>query len=528
MDKVNDSTVNPQNFFVINAVEYEDFSNRNSRKVSAEGENILLYVEQGNCLLDHAQEEMLLGNLQCVLIPAETSCTLYKNSEFCSIRLIHFQNDEVCAGKPATCFYLKERGFFATDLRYYEPMQEIIRDSKRKQIHELASASFHIKLQELILSICKQIDMHKYEQGSKALVYASVQWINKCYYYSSINVEKLAQKAKLGRWQYTKVFKQLTGKSPMQYVTDLRMKRARKILLSSKQRLQEIALSVGYQDEFYFSRRFKLQWGSPPIQYRKENWAGIRIAALTGVGEVLALGLKPAGVCDYLRLKTYKDQLCGVDSIGRYEPDYHKLTALNPDLILVSDYIDEAQKERMEKIAPIASIPHKLTGFERLKLIASLLGREQQAQTWFSNYEMKAAWLRKLVAPYIKPGETASFYYMWNGKIRMIHADILHPIFQIAGFSPTEKTKKMMSRNLWFEEVPVTHFHEYAGDRIFIVDDSASMQMSQKVYREQASKVQAYRENKVYYLDSSWYYGQDLISLNAQMEETAEMIRFGH
>ena len=51
-------------------------------------------------------------------------------------------------------------------------------------------------------------------------------------------------------------FKSYMGKTPQQYITDLRMKKACKYLKDTTLNIETIALALGYQDKFYFSRAF--------------------------------------------------------------------------------------------------------------------------------------------------------------------------------------------------------------------------------------------------------------------------------
>jgi AraC-like DNA-binding protein len=56
---------------------------------------------------------------------------------------------------------------------------------------------------------------------------------------------------------------------PGQYLLDLRMQKARRLLVESEARIGEIAARVGFQDLLYFSRRFHLSTGLSPSAYRK-------------------------------------------------------------------------------------------------------------------------------------------------------------------------------------------------------------------------------------------------------------------
>ena len=56
---------------------------------------------------------------------------------------------------------------------------------------------------------------------------------------------------------------------PKAYIEKWKLKLAAGKLLTSNDSLASIAQSLGYQDQFHFSRRFKLRIGVSPGQYRK-------------------------------------------------------------------------------------------------------------------------------------------------------------------------------------------------------------------------------------------------------------------
>jgi AraC-like DNA-binding protein len=57
------------------------------------------------------------------------------------------------------------------------------------------------------------------------------------------------------------------GKSPIDYLTEYRINEACKLLRSGSLSIAEVAVSVGFFDQFYFSRVFKKSQGMPPSKY---------------------------------------------------------------------------------------------------------------------------------------------------------------------------------------------------------------------------------------------------------------------
>ena len=84
-------------------------------------------------------------------------------------------------------------------------------------------------------------------------------------------VESMAQKAAMSRTSFSNRFKQVTGQTPLEYVTGWRMHKASMLIKGSQYSLAKIAEEVGYESEAAFSRVFKKEIGKPPGEFRREN-----------------------------------------------------------------------------------------------------------------------------------------------------------------------------------------------------------------------------------------------------------------
>ena len=69
---------------------------------------------------------------------------------------------------------------------------------------------------------------------------------------------------------FNRLFRKYLGNSPRHCVIQARMRRAADLLLSSDPSVAEIAMAVGMENEFYFSRLFRRNFALSPSGYRKE------------------------------------------------------------------------------------------------------------------------------------------------------------------------------------------------------------------------------------------------------------------
>jgi len=82
------------------------------------------------------------------------------------------------------------------------------------------------------------------------------------------DVASLARLAHLSPSRFAHLFREQTGLTPMRYLERVRLDRARRLLDSTALPVQQVAASVGFEDAFYFSRRFKRDTGFSPRAWR--------------------------------------------------------------------------------------------------------------------------------------------------------------------------------------------------------------------------------------------------------------------
>lgn len=89
------------------------------------------------------------------------------------------------------------------------------------------------------------------------------------HYNEDISIEEYAQSRGMSVSWFLRNFKQMTTKSPMQYILTIRINNAVSMLETTDYNVTEISTIVGYDNPLYFSRIFKKQKGVSPSEYRK-------------------------------------------------------------------------------------------------------------------------------------------------------------------------------------------------------------------------------------------------------------------
>ena len=82
-------------------------------------------------------------------------------------------------------------------------------------------------------------------------------------------VEELAAVRGMTRETFSRKFSASLGMTPKQFLTRTLLNRACALLLRGNRLAREVALELGFTNEFYFSRFFRKQTGIPPHRFRK-------------------------------------------------------------------------------------------------------------------------------------------------------------------------------------------------------------------------------------------------------------------
>lgn len=83
------------------------------------------------------------------------------------------------------------------------------------------------------------------------------------------SVDELAQQAHLSHAQFGRRFRAATGLSPMRFIVQVRLDRARQLVQETSMTLGQIAAVLGYDDLSFFSRQYKAYAGYAPSSLRR-------------------------------------------------------------------------------------------------------------------------------------------------------------------------------------------------------------------------------------------------------------------
>lgn len=89
---------------------------------------------------------------------------------------------------------------------------------------------------------------------------------------AEISLEEVSRSAGVSPFYLSKLFKEELGETFVNYVSNLRLEKAKKLLTETDLSIKEISAEIGYNDQNYFSRLFKNKFGASPKDFRNSAW----------------------------------------------------------------------------------------------------------------------------------------------------------------------------------------------------------------------------------------------------------------
>jgi signal transduction histidine kinase/DNA-binding response OmpR family regulator len=88
---------------------------------------------------------------------------------------------------------------------------------------------------------------------------------------SNFTVEEFGQAVGMSRSSFYNKVKSLTGFSPVEFIRDIRLKRAKQLLETKQLLIKEVAFMTGFSDTKYFGECFKNKYGMTPMEYKNKR-----------------------------------------------------------------------------------------------------------------------------------------------------------------------------------------------------------------------------------------------------------------
>lgn len=203
------------------------------------------------------------------------SDNLFYYALIADISLLHSQFGDAAETKfitPITQNRLLLRNHIQGDIDVSSCMLAINNELQHQKFgYELAIKSELYRLLTLLVRnyVATVLTQEEYDERIKNVErFASVFQYIEDHYKSELSVDLLAGIAGLSRFHFSRLFKELSGRTVTEYITATRLDKADYLLRHSPLTVTEIAAATGFNDIFYFSRTFKKHKKTSPSSIR--------------------------------------------------------------------------------------------------------------------------------------------------------------------------------------------------------------------------------------------------------------------
>lgn len=237
--------------------------------------NFIVVQKGKGTLVINGEETYELSRGMIVYFPYQSQVSLRMSSEdplcFYSVHydyaLVNWDGTSITCQTPAEKNLPFPNGMKLLDASHFIFQMKAMLDVWREK-----NVDYEWKCKLAFLNILHDVQAVQADQYEDHVAQRSVQ---KCmeyikhHYDKPIEREELARIASLSASYFSTIFKKVTGYTPTQYITKVRIDNAKHYLQTSDMTISEVARTVGFQDPLYFGKVFASHTGLPPREYRK-------------------------------------------------------------------------------------------------------------------------------------------------------------------------------------------------------------------------------------------------------------------
>lgn len=160
-------------------------------------------------------------------------------------------------------------GIFPLDTLLVAAARSLLRFGRARTGEEYATSAAQFLAAHLLASVPHQSRLTGSSTPGTSRFSAVIDYMHENFA-RPIRVEDLARLAGLSRYHFIRLFSSVTGRTPHQFLTGLRMERACWWLEHSEESIASVGRCSGYANAKHFAAAFRREIGCSPLQYRQQ------------------------------------------------------------------------------------------------------------------------------------------------------------------------------------------------------------------------------------------------------------------
>lgn len=154
---------------------------------------------------------------------------------------------------------------------YLPIIQKILDTNELTFANELKRVGYLFEMISILIEAqsASRRENNQYDYSGDTYVEYAVSIIK--HNYDHIKINDIAQYIGINRSYLTSIFKKKMNVSPQEYLVSYRLKRGAELLRTTSLSIQDISVSVGYDNPLTFSKMFKQTYGLSPKNYRQQQ-----------------------------------------------------------------------------------------------------------------------------------------------------------------------------------------------------------------------------------------------------------------
>lgn len=232
---------------------------------------LFFLVEHGSGVLEYDGQHRQLNVGDCVFIDCQRPYLHRTDKNLWSLRWVHF------FGPNMGAIYRKyqERG----GQPVFHPRHPDSFSGVLQELYLLASSDDYVRDMQIygkLVELLTLLMQESWHPGTTRVTNAKKQNLQEikeyldAHYSEKITLDDLAERFYINKFYLTRVFKEQFGQSVTNYLVQLRITQAKRMLRFTDRSIEAIAQDCGWSDANYFSRLFKKVEGIPPGEFRRQ------------------------------------------------------------------------------------------------------------------------------------------------------------------------------------------------------------------------------------------------------------------